>query len=168
MNTLEAGTPYIIKWTKASDYVDDEAHNLVNPVFSGVTIDNTTRNCVFGSGATQVGFIGTYSNQTFDAEDKNILFMGGSNTLYYPQSGASIGAQRAYFKIGSGDAEAPAFIASFNIDFGDDVTTSVTTPLALGRGAGGEAWYTLDGRKLDGKPTQRGIYINNGKKTIIK
>ena len=168
VNTLEAGTPYIIKWTKASDYVDDEAHNLVNPVFSGVTIDNTTRNCVFGSGATQVGFIGTYSNQTFDAEDKNILFMGGSNTLYYPQSGASIGAQRAYFKIGSGDAEAPAFIASFNIDFGDDVTTSVTTPLALGRGAGGEAWYTLDGRKLDGKPTQRGIYINNGKKTIIK
>ena len=168
VTTLEAGTPYIIKWTKASDYVDDEAHNLVNPVFSGVTIDNTTRNCVFGSGATQVGFIGTYSNQTFDAEDKNILFMGGSNTLYYPQSGASIGAQRAYFKIGSGDAEAPASIRAFKLNFGDDVTTSVTTPLALGRGAGGEAWYTLDGRKLDGKPTQRGIYINNGKKTIIK
>ena len=33
---------------------------------------------------------------------------------------------------------------------------------------GSDAWYTIDGRKLDGKPTQRGIYINNGKKTIIK
>jgi hypothetical protein len=28
--------------------------------------------------------------------------------------------------------------------------------------------YTLDGRKLQGKPTQRGIYINNGKKVVIK
>jgi hypothetical protein len=29
-------------------------------------------------------------------------------------------------------------------------------------------WYSLDGRKLDGKPTARGIYINNGKKVVIK
>ncbi len=33
---------------------------------------------------------------------------------------------------------------------------------------GSDAWYTLDGRRLDGKPTQRGIYINNGKKVAIK
>ena len=30
------------------------------------------------------------------------------------------------------------------------------------------AWYTLDGRKLNGAPTQRGIYIHNGKKMIVK
>ena len=176
---LVAGTPYIIKWTKASDYVDDEAHNLVNPVFSGVTIDNTTRNCVFGSGATQVGFIGTYSNQTFDAEDKNILFMGGENKLYYPQNGASIGAQRAYFKIGIGDAEAPAFIASFNIDFGDGETTGIISVHDSGFMVNGyDAWYTLDGRKLSGrsaegrlqgkKPTRAGVYINKGKAVVIK
>ena len=29
-------------------------------------------------------------------------------------------------------------------------------------------WYDLQGRKLSGKPTQRGIYINNGKKVVIK
>ena len=29
-------------------------------------------------------------------------------------------------------------------------------------------WYTLDGRKLQGKPTQKGVYITNGKKVIIK
>jgi hypothetical protein len=28
--------------------------------------------------------------------------------------------------------------------------------------------YTLDGRRLSGKPSQKGIYINNGKKVIIK
>ena len=31
-----------------------------------------------------------------------------------------------------------------------------------------EAWYTLDGVKLSGKPTKKGLYINNGRKVIIK
>jgi hypothetical protein len=29
-------------------------------------------------------------------------------------------------------------------------------------------WYTLDGKRLSGKPTQKGIYIHNGKKVVIK
>ena len=29
-------------------------------------------------------------------------------------------------------------------------------------------WYTLDGRKLNGKPAARGLYIHNGKKIIVK
>ena len=31
-----------------------------------------------------------------------------------------------------------------------------------------EMWYTLDGRKLKSRPTQKGIYIKNGKKIVIK
>ena len=31
-----------------------------------------------------------------------------------------------------------------------------------------EAWYTLDGVRLSGKPSSKGIYINNGKKIVIK
>ena len=31
-----------------------------------------------------------------------------------------------------------------------------------------ENWYTLDGRKLDSMPTAKGIYIQNGKKVVIK
>ena len=31
-----------------------------------------------------------------------------------------------------------------------------------------EAWYTLDGVRLSAKPTKKGIYINNGKKVVIK
>ena len=30
-----------------------------------------------------------------------------------------------------------------------------------------EGWYTLDGRKLSGKPAQKGIYIQNGKKVKL-
>ena len=167
VNTLEAGTPYIIKWD------GDGTSNIENPVFEGVTIEATKHDYDTNKESVttdeRVRFVGTYKSTAFDAEDKSILLMGGSNTLYYPQSGASIGAQRAYFKIGSDDAEAPAFITSFNINFGDGETTGIISVHDSGFMVNGsDAWYTIDGRKLDGKPTQRGIYINNGKKTIIK
>ena len=32
----------------------------------------------------------------------------------------------------------------------------------------GDEWYSLDGQKLDGKPTKKGLYINKGNKVIIK
>ncbi len=31
-----------------------------------------------------------------------------------------------------------------------------------------DSWYSLDGRKLNGEPKTKGIYIKNGKKTVIK
>jgi hypothetical protein len=31
-----------------------------------------------------------------------------------------------------------------------------------------EGWYNLDGRRLNGKPTTSGIYVNNGRITNIK
>lgn len=30
------------------------------------------------------------------------------------------------------------------------------------------SWYSLDGRRLNGKPTTKGLYINNGRKVVIK
>lgn len=31
-----------------------------------------------------------------------------------------------------------------------------------------EAWYTIDGIRLDGKPSKPGMYINNGKKVVVE
>ena len=35
-----------------------------------------------------------------------------------------------------------------------------------GRRMADDGWYSLDGRRLSGQPTQRGIYIYKGRKTI--
>ena len=35
-------------------------------------------------------------------------------------------------------------------------------------GQSDNSWYSLDGRTLQGKPTQKGFYINNGRKVVIK
>ena len=44
-------------------------------------------------------------------------------------------------------------------------TTGIST---VGAASETDGWYSLDGRKLDGKPTKKGLYINNGKKVVIK
>ena len=172
VTTLEAGTPYIIKWTADANYVDDDAHNIVSPVFSGVTIDKTDRSYDTANESVttdeRVRFLGTYKSTAFDAEDKSILLMGGANTLYYPTAGAGIGAQRAYFKIGSDGALLARRLTAFNIDFGDDEATGIISTTNDTNDTNSDAWFTLDGRKLDGKPTAKGLYIVNGKKVIVK
>ena len=51
------------------------------------------------------------------------------------------------------------------IGFGDG-TTAIEAP-ALAEDEAAE-WYSLDGRRLSGKPARRGIYVKNGQKYIIK
>lgn len=150
--SIEAGKPYIIKWASGS--------NIENPVFTGVTIDNTASTEVAFTGGT---FKGTYSPIVWDTENKSILFVGENNTLYYPKSGAFVNACRAYFEL-SDDSQAREFVMNFD---GENEVTSLPQPLQK-EGSQADAWYTLDGRKLNGKPTTKGLYIHNGKKVIIK
>jgi hypothetical protein len=160
VTTLKAGTPYIIKWASGD--------NIVSPVFSGVTIDKTDRSYDNGvSGEERVRFLGTYKYTAFDSEDKSILFLGDANTLYYPLSGASLGAQRAYFKIGE-DGGSARQITDFEIDFGDSSETTGILNSQISNLNSSDAWYTIDGRKLSGKPSVKGVYVNNGRKVIIK
>ena len=173
VTTLKAGTPYIIKWIADANYVDDDEHNIVSPVFSGVTIDKTDRSYDTETASpavttdARVRFLGTYSSTTFTAADNSILLLGGENKLYYPAAGAGIGAQRAYFKIGEDGAAAPR-LTGFSIDFGDDEATGIISTTNYTNDTNSDAWFTLDGRKLSGKPTAKGLYIVNGKKVIVK
>ena len=59
-------------------------------------------------------------------------------------------------------------LTGFSIDFGEgDIATGIINVSAETRN-NADGWYSLDGRKLVGNPTQNGIYINNGKKVVIK
>ena len=165
---LVAGTPYIIKWAKADDYVNDDAHNIVNPLFRNATIDATDRSYDNGESAdSHVRFIGTYDGMSFNTKDYSYLFMGSENTLYYPSAGAGIGAQRAYFKIGEDGVWLTRALTAFDIDFGEgeNVTGIISTSAET---RDNEGWYTIDGRKFNGKPTVSGVYVNKGRKVLIK
>ena len=45
-------------------------------------------------------------------------------------------------------------------------TTGITSMEDV-RGKMSDSWYSLDGRKLQGKPTAKGMYIHNGRKVLV-
>ena len=53
------------------------------------------------------------------------------------------------------------------LSIGDDGTTGIQQ-IDNGLNLEKNGWYTLDGRRLESAPTRKGLYINNGKKVVIK
>ena len=94
-----------------------------------------------------------------------IPFLAANNTLLNPSAlPANIKGFRAYFQL---KGETASLARAFSIDFGDGEATGI---IAIGtdRAASTDnATYTLDGRRIS-KATQKGVYIQNGKKVIIK
>jgi len=83
---------------------------------------------------------------------------------FYHYTGSEVAAGKAYL-IYSGTSAAREFIG---FDEGGDATgtSTITVPATLE--GNGSAWYGLDGRKLQGEPTRKGIYMRNGQTVIIK
>ena len=156
VNAITAGIPYIVKWATTAD-------NLTNPTFEDVTISSTTPSVTsFGTGNSQVQFIGTYGPETLVKDDPTNRYLGSGNKLYYPTvEGFKVNAFRAYFKLGALAASAPM------VNLVIDETTSISDATRQNHQTN-SAWYTLDGRQLTTKPMTKGVYIHNGKKEVVK
>ena len=73
-----------------------------------------------------------------------------------------VNAFRAYFHV-SGAASVRQFV----LNFGDEDTGIVSVSKESGSEGVAGAWFDLNGRRLSGKPTARGIYIHNGRKVVV-
>ena len=169
--TLTAGTPYIIKWAKADGYdaASEDTRDISNPTFTGVTVKNDAPTAVSFSNALgdDCQFVGQYSPFSItDGNINEIVMLSANNTLGYSKNPRTLRSCRAHFLVPTTTSNAPA-MARYAINFGDDESTGITTTNYTNY-TNSDEWYTLDGRKLDGKPTAAGLYINNGKKIIIK
>ena len=134
---IYAGRPYQVKWNSGSD--------IVNPVFSGITIENVQDNVT--STDEKVGFIGNYSPVMLPGGDRSNYYLGAQNTLYWPTADKTVGAFRAYFHVDLSDV--PAGERSSPSEESDDV------------------WYDLSGRKYKNKPAKPGLYIRGGRKVVV-
>ena len=171
-SSIEAGKPYIVKWEDASGSVS-------NPVFTNVIIDATAPTPVtFANNANKGGdckFVGQYSPFSIVASGatgndqgnlNEILMLGSGSTLGYSKNERLLKTFRCHFYVpANGGAGARAFV----MDFGDGSSelTGIISITADQRSTDGST-YTLDGRKLNGKPTAKGVYIQNGRKVVIK
>ena len=71
---------------------------------------------------------------------------------------------RAYLDFNESALSAPLI----TVEEADGSTTAISEITAEGVAVAAEGWYTIDGIKLQGVPTQKGVYINNGKKIVVK
>ena len=168
---IEAGVPYLVKWDKAADYDNNPSvYDIVSPVFEGVTVSNSTAQIVESktAGLETVQMVGTYSPVDVTADDKSILFLGDANTLYYSTVDRQIRSCRAYFSVPYINGHAGAKARAFALSFVGEETTGILEVSANSNEVKDDVWYSLDGVRLNGKPIQRGMYINKGKKIVVK
>ena len=138
--------------------------DVVNPIFSGVTINAAAPTTVTSEDG-KVSFVGSYSPVALTPNDKSNLFLGGANTLYYPNAANNadgyyyVNACRAFFSL-----DPNATVKEFKLNFEDseDATSIDSLTPALSKGEG--VIYNLAGQRLS--KMQRGINIVNGKKIL--
>ena len=102
---------------------------------------------------------GTTVTSGYDAYTLSRGSAGTGVVGFYKFSG-SLDGSKAHLEIPT-SAGSRGFIG-----FGDDNTTAIELP-ALADDEAAE-WYSLDGRRLSGKPARKGIYVKDGQKYIIK
>jgi hypothetical protein len=189
VTTLQANTPYLVE--PVTSELTSEGYLTFN--LNGGTVSLQTAESAEGSTNSDWQFKGTYKRLTygtapmkgniygFASKDKTV---GGVNVkageFVKATTGASVPPMRCYLKYNNddeftaeargmtrGDEELPQTITVRFVSANGEVTGMATMNTLTGE-ITTDGWYTLSGIKLDGKPTTKGLYINNGNKVIIK
>lgn len=176
MDEIAAGTPFIIKPAEEVNWsvfklVDDGTTATVDESLKKIseTITPTVT-----AGATLTG---VYKKTTIKNDPDGLVEWlcdtgykegtKGNNWLKPKNSAHDVMPLEAYMILAEGSSYAPVITVE---DF-DGYTTSIQT-LNAGEindlNVAAEGWYTLQGVKLDSAPTEKGIYIFNGKKVMVK
>jgi len=92
------------------------------------------------------------------ATQNNYAFNG--KQFVWVKDALAIAANKCWLEIPNSANAAPAM----TIVFGEATGIGV---IDNGQRTSGD-WYDLNGRKLEGRPTKKGVYINNGRKVVIK
>ena len=172
-------------------YILDPKTDIAAPIdFGQQTIAASPTVVASTSGTSnEFTFQGTYSLITWDENHTDLgrvyCFVGLATDGYQLGEFAKVGRNttckpfRAYLKYtGEGDlADAKAAVRGANGEGGLPDTIAIEWISATGTKTGVSTvrveridgdWYSLDGRKLNGEPTKKGIYIYKGKKVIKK
>ena len=196
VTTLTANTPYLFMPDDATTMTFPNISSMTGGVVTLQT--TTANDGLYGGATTDYdwNFYGTYKGKTWTSSDsdKDYGFAAKSGEAVHGEAvvagqfvrfttGAFIKPMRCYLSYVGTSAPAPARGLT-RAAATDDLPQSITVRLVSRSGEttaigtldtktgelsfDSEAWYTLDGVRLSSKPSTKGIYINNGKKIVIK
>ena len=163
---LKANKPFLVKIAGNMDPAEN--YNFGSRLI--VKADDTSVDA--GGNCT---FVGTYVNKTVTKDDEAaIWFMNGDEDGWqYIGSSSSATWTIRPFEAYIDMSNVPA--ASRNITFyAEEIDGTVTAIKGISVDENGrakmnaEGWYNLNGMKLQGAPIQKGVYIYNGKKYVVK
>ncbi len=166
---IPANTPIMVKTADDIDgVVDFGERKIIAPA------DADALSVDAGGGAK---FTGTYTTEEVSgADNAEIWFlMGNSDSWAYIGAGKTATWNILPFEAFIDMSSSPASSFTFYFEEFDGSVTAIKSVEAEGaddaesaEGAAAEGWYTINGIKLNAKPTQKGIYIYNGKKIAIQ
>ena len=153
MGTIPANTPFLVK---TSEEVD-----MNEVTFEDVVVKKSATNkpsiALTEKGVTFYGLYIAKSGLT--ANERTV----SNDTWITNNSKATLLPLAAYLE--TANANARVFVE----DIDEDGTTAIKElDMNTMSVKAVDGWYTLNGVKLQGMPTEKGIYINNGKKVVIK
>lgn len=119
-----------------------------------------------GAACTQVGTTSdgkTVWKWTWDK--KVILMSGGTSSASY-----TIPTNIIFTNKKTGKKQTLNMAFKNGNYYGDNVTYGNATGISVVKANAqtDESWYTIGGTRLSGKPTQKGVYIHQGKKVVVK
>ena len=166
-STLTANTPYLYMPSTTGDVDFSGTYTIPSTLTAGETTRNgwtfkgTYTTIIWSTAPT-----GTYG---FSAAD----YSGGIKPmrcyLVYGDGSTDYTGAPGMNRAASAGEQLPATIKVRLINANGELTAIGSLQTKTGEVTlDGDAWYTVDGRRMEGKPSTKGIYINNNKKVIIK
>ena len=188
--SLTANTPYLFMPSETTMTFPNLAGGVVT------LLPTTANDGLYGGATTDAAwnFHGSYKGKSWTVVSNDYGFAAQSGMSVGGEAveagqfvrfttGAFIKPMRCYLSYVGTSAPAPARGLT-RTAAADDLPATITVRLVSRSGEttaigkidtktgkmtfDSEAWYTLDGVRLSGKPSKKGLYINNGRKVVIK
>ena len=162
-DVLRANMPYVYKPREAvTDYAFTTTTAVLKAKNTNVIAKTETMEDIYN-------FYATYGNTSATAQDP-FYYVNIYGELSYGDA-VTVGAFRWIIRVESKYGSKPAYARTLHFFDGEEEETTGIISIENGKlriDNPSDAWYTIDGVKLDGKPHAKGVYIQNGRKVIIK
>lgn len=161
---LAANKPFMVKTAEAITGVKSFGTQTIVAPGTDLSVDADEEG--------KVKFTGTYTKKTvLPADNKAFWFLTGGHEKwgYIGNNGSwDILPFEGFIDMTNAPAAAARSITFYfeEIDGSTTAIKGISTDDLNNKNA--EGWYNLNGMKMDGAPLQKGIYIKNGKKVVIK
>lgn len=163
---MYANMPYVYKPLEdVTDYQFTTPNTPMKAPNTDVLLKTETTTHVYSFYAT---YLPTSPSSGFGSDFYYVNDEGSISYGYGDDSGVTVSPYRWIIRQARKGSYGGSYSYANKMYFVDEETTAIIAPKKDNGEMTTDKWYTIDGRMLQGIPTQKGVYILNGKMVVIK